>query len=159
MKNQLVKVLLVTGLAALSVSAWAGSGKYSDGKGRFMGFFDTNGDGVVTMDEFNAAAASRFDKMDADKNGVVTEEEFRAYIGQKRSERRERKFQIMDSNGDGQISMDEYISYKQKRAESKFQRMDTNNDGIVSKDEYDARKSRWSGHHKHGHHGGEQGFS
>lgn len=58
----------------------------------------------------------------------------------------------MDTDKDGQVSRDEYISYKQQRAERRFQGMDTNNDGVVSKEEYEARKSRWSGH-KHGRHG------
>ena len=160
MNNQPFRTLLVIGLTVFSAAAWAGSGKYGDSKGRFMGFFDTNGDGVVTMDEFNAAAANRFDNMDADNNGVVTLEEFKTYIGQKRSERRRQKFQAMDNNKDGQVTQDEYISYKQKRAESRFQNMDANKDGVVSKEEYDLRKSRWSGHHKHkhGHHGGKGGI-
>ncbi|MEJ2180451.1 MAG: EF-hand domain-containing protein [Gammaproteobacteria bacterium] len=158
MDNQSVRTLLIVGFTVFSAAAWAG--KYGDSKGRFMGFFDTNGDGVVTMDEFNAAAANRFDNMDADNNGVVTLEEFKTYIGQKRSERRQQKFQTMDINKDGQVSQDEYISYKQKRAESRFQNMDINNDGVVSKEEYDARKSRWSGHHKYkyGHHGRKGGI-
>ena len=160
MNNQLVRILLMVGLTVVSAAAWAGSGKYGDSKGRFMSFFDTNGDGVVTMDEFNTAAANRFDNIDGNNNGVVTLEEFQIYIGQKRIERRQQKFQAMDSNNDGQGSQSEYISYKQKRAESRFQSMDVNKDGVVTMEEYDARKSRWNGYrkHKHGHYGGKGGI-
>ncbi|WP_455223547.1 EF-hand domain-containing protein [Kaarinaea lacus] len=152
MKNQLVKVLSLCGIVVLSTPVLAGSDKYGDGKGPFMSFFDTNGDNLVTMEEFNAAAAKRFETMDVDKNGVVSTEEFQSFVMEKRKERHEQRFLSMDSNNDGQISQEEYISYKQQWAERRFQGMDTNNDGVVSKEEYEARKSRWSGH-KHGRHG------
>jgi Ca2+-binding EF-hand superfamily protein len=39
---------------------------------------DTNGDGVISRDEFLAQAASRFDKMDLNHDGAITPEEIRA---------------------------------------------------------------------------------
>ena len=39
---------------------------------------DANGDGKVSRDEFLAAAAARFDKMDANKDGFLTPEEIKA---------------------------------------------------------------------------------
>ena len=152
MKNQLVKVFSLCGAVVFSAPVLSGSGKYGDGNSPFMSFFDTNGDNVVTMDEFNVAASKRFETMDADNNGVVTLEEFQSFVSEKRKERHELKFQSMDSDNDGQVSREEYLNYKQQRAELRFQGMDTNNDGMISKDEYEARKSRWSGH-KHGKHG------
>lgn len=152
MKNQLLAIIALSGMVAFSTPVLAGADKYGDDKGPFMSFFDTNGDNVVTMDEFNEAAAKRFETMDADKNGVVSSEEFQSFVSERRKERHEHRFQSMDTDKDGQVSRDEYISYKQQRAERRFQGMDTNNDGVVSKEEYEARKSRWSGH-KHGRHG------
>ncbi|HEY5603813.1 MAG TPA: EF-hand domain-containing protein [Gammaproteobacteria bacterium] len=153
MKNQLFKNLFMAGVVAFSVPALADSGNYGDGKSRFMSFFDTNGDNVVTTDEFNDAVAKRFDVMDADKNGTVSREEFQSFVAKKRDERHDKKFMSMDSNNDDQVSREEYLSYKQTRAEERFQGMDTNNDGVISKEEFDARKSQWHGHNYYGHHG------
>jgi Ca2+-binding EF-hand superfamily protein len=152
MLNQKVMVLLLSGMAILTTPVLAGSANYSDGKGPFMSFFDTNDDNVVTMDEFKDAAAKRFETIDKDNNGVVSTEEFQSFIEHKREERQEQRFQSMDSNDDGQVTREEYISYKLKRAESRFQGMDVDQDGVVSKEEYEARRSGWSGH-RHGHYG------
>ncbi|WP_455365763.1 EF-hand domain-containing protein [Kaarinaea lacus] len=152
MKYQALVVVALSGLIGFSAAALAGSGKYGDGKGPFMSFFDTNGDNMVTMNEFNEAAAKRFEAMDTDNDGVVSTVEFQSFIKEKRKDRHEQRFLSMDTDKDGSVSRDEYISYKQQRAERRFQGMDSNNDGVVSKEEYAARKSRWS-HHKHGRHG------
>lgn len=150
MKNHIVSPLVLVGMVALSFSVAAGSEHHGEDKGRFMSFFDTNGDDVVTLDEFNNAARSRFEKMDADNNGVISIEEFQIFISEKREQRREQYFEMMDSDKNGQISQDEYVSFKQKRAERRFQGMDSNGDGLLSKEEFDAGKSRWWGH-KHGY--------
>jgi hypothetical protein len=39
---------------------------------------DANGDGKVSRDEFMAAAAARFDKMDGNKDGFLTPDEMKA---------------------------------------------------------------------------------
>ncbi|MGD8568414.1 MAG: EF-hand domain-containing protein [Gammaproteobacteria bacterium] len=150
MKNQVLGGLLVMGCALLATPVLAGSGHH--GKGRFMEFFDTNGDNLVTLEEFNESAAKRFDRMDDDGNGVITSAEFGSYISERRAEWRERKFAMMDSDKDGQVSRDEYVAYRQQRAERRFQYMDTDNDGKVSKSEYEDFKSHRK-HRKHGRHG------
>ena len=43
-----------------------------------MHMADANKDGVVTKDEFTAAALKRFDAMDTNKDGTVTAQERRA---------------------------------------------------------------------------------
>lgn len=40
--------------------------------------YDTNGDGKVTLDEFKAAAGTRFDKADLNKNGTIDADEVKA---------------------------------------------------------------------------------
>jgi len=44
---------------------------------RFVGF-DVNGDGAVTLEEWEAFHAGRFDAVDADKDGTITRDEMRA---------------------------------------------------------------------------------
>ena len=153
MKNQILGIMVVAGCVSLAAPVLAGSGHH--GKGRFMEFFDSNGDNLVTMEEFNGSAATRFDRMDEDGDGVVTAQEFGSYIGERRAEWRDHKFASMDSDKDGQVSQDEYVAYKQQRAQRRFQYMDTNKDGKLSKDEFrDHKKNR-----KHGHHGKGRIFS
>lgn len=117
-----------------------------DGQGRFMRHFDTNNDGRVHLEEFNAAAADRFKRMDADANGVIDKDEFRAYVRARKDERRQRKFARIDSDANGVVERSEFLAYKQAKAERKFTRMDKNADGIISKEEYASCKKRK--HHK-----------
>jgi Ca2+-binding EF-hand superfamily protein len=150
-------------IASISMSLVTGSVLADPGhhrKSRFMSFFDSNNDNIVTMDELNEAAKSRFSKMDTDGNGTVTMNEFRAYVDQRKEEQREARFKKLDTNSDGQISKDEYLSYKQQKAEQHFQAKDTNNDGLISQDEFGDRKhGAYCKKHgnKHGHYGGKHG--
>jgi Ca2+-binding EF-hand superfamily protein len=149
-----VAFLLVLGVVSLAAAAKPAG--YGTGKDRFMAFFDSNGDNLVTMDELKAASKTRFDKMDADASGAVTHEEFVAYVSERRQQRREQRFAFMDSNGDGQVSKDEYIAYKSQRAAQRFERMDANQDNMMSAQEYGEHK-RGHHHRKHRHHGGKDG--
>jgi len=47
----------------------------------------------------------------------------------------EEVFQETDTNADGQISRDEYLSHVQKRASEKFASKDSNGDGMLTMDE------------------------
>ena len=125
---------------------------HANGGGKFMQFFDTNHDGIVTLDEFEAASKSRFDIMDADHNGVITEQEFRTYIKQRRADKMQAKLNAMDTNGDGQVSKAEYVAYQTQKAETRFAQMDKNNDGLLSSGELQTR------HHR-GHHNGKRLFN
>ena len=142
---------LLIGMSSLTLVSLA----YADGgrgQSKFMEFFDSNQDNMVTISELNESAKQRYVKMDADGNGIVTLEEFQAYIGDRRAQWREQRFAEMDSNSDGQVSKEEYVLYKQRRAEQRYQEMDADNDGIVSKEEYLNRKRGYRGG-KHRHHG------
>ncbi|HSH30290.1 MAG TPA: EF-hand domain-containing protein [Thiohalobacter sp.] len=83
-------------------------GKMKDGKcGGMMGKdgmrgpakFDTNGDGKVTLEEFNTGHAKMFEMLDTNGDGKVTLEEFNA--------RHAKMFEMLDTNGDGVLSGDE----------------------------------------------------
>ena len=148
MNNQSIASIFIFVLVLFSGAIQADSGQH--GKGRFMALFDTNGDDVVTTEEFKAAAAERFRKMDSDSSGSVTQDEFNSYISEKREKWSAVKFQKMDTNGDGNISQAEYLDYKQQKAQRRFHRMDKNVDGLVSTDEFDDSKHYGKKHGRYG---------
>ena len=134
MNTQSTASILLMIAIVFSGASLADSGHH--GKGRFMSFFDTNGDDVVTTEEFKAAAAERFRNMDADGNGAVTQDEFGAYLKEKRQNWSTVKFQKMDIDKDGNVSQSEYLDYQQQKAQRRFQHMDKNGDGMISEEEY-----------------------
>lgn len=146
----------VTGIlfALVSATVLAGPGHHGNGKGKFMQYFDTNQDDIVTLDEFNAASTKRFDKMDANADGVIKKEEFRDYVSGRKQARRDERFQSADSNQDGQLSLDEFLNRKKQRAEQHFKTMDLNNDGVVTKEEFVSGKGHRDGAKNMHHDGG-----
>lgn len=58
--------------------------------------------------------------------------------------------QDADTNKDGAISRDEFMSSHQARAEKHFAKMDANNDGKIDQAEKDAMKAQWKEHHQSG---------
>jgi hypothetical protein len=156
MRSQITSLIILLCFAATPVLA--GSGHGHGGKGKFMSFFDSNDDGVVTMDEFNQSSAMRFDKMDTDHDNLVTQEEFRGYVGQRREEHRQQRFESIDSNKDGQLSKDEFSAHALQKAERRFTGMDANGDGLISSEEFATRKAGKHGygdrHHGKNHHQG-----
>ena len=60
--------------------AEGGEGKgCSSHKGKMFERTDTNGDGVISNEEFSAKAERRFKKMDTNSDGKITKEEARSH--------------------------------------------------------------------------------
>jgi hypothetical protein len=74
--------LLPTALAVLSLASVAGLAHAQGPRGSQ----DANGDGVISAQEFDAAAKARFQRMDANHDGVIDADELAAI--QKRMEER-----------------------------------------------------------------------
>jgi Ca2+-binding EF-hand superfamily protein len=55
-----------------------------------------------------------------------------------------------DTNKDGAISRDEFMSGHQARADEMFAKMDANKDGKIDQAERDAMKAKWKEHRKSG---------
>jgi Ca2+-binding EF-hand superfamily protein len=131
----------------------------SHGEGKFFRLFDSNQDSVVTKDELNSAGKTRFEEMDADANGVVSADEFKQHMSKHHQDYKQRRFSMIDVNGDAQISQDEFLAYKRQRAEKRFTAMDADGDGLVSVQEFSSQRS---GHHEkswgHAHKGGNHLF-
>lgn len=148
MNNHLISSSFFAALLIFSGATVADAGHH--GKGRFMTLFDTNGDDVVTTEEFRAAAAERFKLMDSDKSGTVTQEEFRRYLTEKRKKWSEMKFQKIDVDKDGSVTESEYLDYKHQKAQRRFQQMDKDGNGIISEEEFKNNRRYGKKYGKHG---------
>lgn len=61
---------------------------------------DTNGDGVISKDEFLAQAEERFKQMDTNGDGKITKEEGQAAHEGMREKMKERRHERMEKRGD-----------------------------------------------------------
>ena len=114
----------------------------ADPGARIFGLLDRNGDGVITRDEMDAARQAAFERLDANRDGVLDEDEFAARNPDPESiappelesrRKRDPRFVQLDRNGDGRISLDEYLADGHDR----FQRADRNRDGKLTRAEFD----------------------
>jgi hypothetical protein len=124
MKTSLALIVAAIGLssaAAVAVAAPQGRGMER------LKAADTNGDGLISLAEAQAALprlAKHFDAIDANHDGQVSADELKAARAQRR----------------------------EKMRTAMFDRLDANHDGVISRDEFNAFRG---GHHRghHGHHG------
>ena len=86
---------------------------------------DLNGDGQIDRREFHLRMVEVFYHSDADKSGYLTPEQF------KKATVLEEDFGEADKDGDGRISLYEFIEYRF----DDFDEVDTNSDGLLSVEE------------------------
>ena len=157
-------ILLATALVALAPAALLAqdSGGYgARGGHRGADMFkrwDTNGDGVISRDEANAAGAERiarvFDQLDTNKDGQLTQDELRQGHENRMAAMKGRfdaDFKNADKDGDGSLSKDEAAAMPM--LSKHFDEIDTNKDGVVSREEIEAHHSKMGGRFHRG--GGE----
>ena len=147
-------------LAALVAGgAYAGDQPRSNGQHDIMRA-DTDGDGRVSRAEAAAAGAERsgewFDKLDLNKDGYVTADEIKqaratrmanmhADMHADMQQKMDERFKAADTNGDGQLSLEE-VQAKMPRLAEHFTELDTDKNGQLSKEELA------KGHMHHGPH-------
>ena len=135
---------------------------------------DTNGDGKVTLAEFQQSHADQMMKLDANKDGKITDAEFKARPGmmghdgppppkaegqkgkdrpqhremmeKKHGERQGMMFDMLDANDDGALAKAELDRMTTKR----FKRMDKNSDNVLTGDEFPKPPMKGG---RRGHHG------
>lgn len=96
-----------------------------------FGNADTNGDGVISRSEFDAARTKTFTEKDSNGDGFMTLAEFKTGLPMMVQRRAESRFKDMDGNQDGRVSRSEH----EASGDSLFKRLDTNGDGRLTKDE------------------------
>ena len=126
---------------------------------------DTNGDGLLSRDEVSAGDEQRkarmenrkaqmetrrkafMEKYDTNLDGSLSEAErtvMKAEIGDQRGKRKGKRRgkraerPQMDTNGDGLVSLDEYMAI----SDQLFARMDANADGVLTEGEGQKRKGK-----------------
>lgn len=119
------------------------TGGYASGlrSGELMKKIDTNKDGMVSKDEWVAYQERVFVMLDHDKTMMIDEKEFLAPSselasfatgGYARGLQSPEMMHKIDTNGDGRVSHDEYITYQVKV----FEMMDTGHSGMVGAKEF-----------------------
>ena len=103
------------------------------GAGNRMAQADANGDGMITMDEMNAAMAARMEQM---KDRMMKRHN-------EMQQRMREHFKEMDTNDDGALTAEEM-------RHGAFAKMDKNGDGYLTADEFKPRRMHRPGMHRPG---------
>ncbi len=116
---------LIAGTALTPAMAAPGfGGKSGKQMSRFFETYDTNNNGVVTTADIEAKRKADFTKANTSGDGMITLEEWKVFAAERAAERGNdrtvRMFQRFDTNGDGQITRDDFLA----QAERMTARMD-----------------------------------
>lgn len=130
---------LMLGAATLSLLGTAAQAQMRDGS-RMFDRMDADGDGVVTQAELDTQRKQMFTKLDANGDGMISAEE-REKMQQRADKFRERMqaragaaTDAADTDGDGNISLDEFMSAPHPMVDA----ADSNGDGQITKEEFSA---------------------
>ena len=109
------------------------------GRGGLFENADANADGSIARDEFLAARAAAFAKLDQNGDGVLddADKRERTHEGPRREGLRGR----LDANSDGKISKEEFVN----SATPMFDGADKDGNGALDKDELSAARERMRG--------------
>jgi len=136
--NKLSRVIAMS-LFGLSSSVFAAEDE--SGRNRVINDLDTDGDGSVNFEEFQARGAENLSRLDSDENGVLTLDELlnaRPGRGPEGSGRgRENADRPEQERSEEQVArMEERKAEMTERAAARFQEMDTDGNDIVSLEEF-----------------------
>ena len=115
-----------------------GTGGYASGlrTREMMHKMDTNGDGMLSKDEWMSFQERTFDALDKDKSGYIDTAEFTATSDETfafataayaRGLMTKEMFMKIDANGDGRISREEFLTYHRRI----FDMLDKQKKGMV----------------------------
>lgn len=98
---------------------------------------DANGDGRLSLTEFQTMSQKRFARADKDGDGKVSLEEWTARSKAKANKDPSKQFSRLDANKDGQLDMTEIEALVKRR----FASLDKNSDGAITPEERPAREA------------------
>lgn len=114
----------------------AGEPRVSRGTERFIRLYDMNGDGKVSIEEINTDQARMFTAIDINDNGKLSVDDIRRRGRSLQIFRTTTLFDLLDTDGDGQLSLAEVQSPSQRW----FKRYDRNGDGVMDASEVPAQR-------------------
>lgn len=138
--------VLVAGASAIVLIAGIAIAQSGGHGGPRFQRVDADGDGRISEAESEAFRAERFRKLDADGDGFVTKEEMPGRMAHKQSARHEGHFGKLDADGNGTVEKSEYDAMADRR----FERMDENKDGVLTLDELRDHRQKHHQRHKDG---------
>jgi Ca2+-binding EF-hand superfamily protein len=101
---------------------------------------DTNGDGVITREEFHAARERAFTRLDRNGDGYIDKDDAPSRPGERHAAK-DRLAQLvaqLDKDGDGRISQAEFVDGPTPL----FDRADTDHNGELSREEVAAIRDK-----------------
>jgi Ca2+-binding EF-hand superfamily protein len=110
--------------AAPQFQSYSGRGKFAE---KFFAEFDTNKDGKVTHDEFNRTLAHEFSVATNGAPLMTLEQYSNMHLKDLRQQAGD-SFHRIDWNGDGKITLDEYMASERDR----FEAMDRDGTGVIN---------------------------
>lgn len=133
MRTTTFSVCLLIGLGCVAAGGWAHAARVDPAE-RFAQA-DADHDGRVTRDEFMAARAARFAKVDRDGDGFLGDADLPRFVRSNPGmlQKVHALQQPSDADGDGRISRDEF----EQAGATLFARADANHDGCVDAGEMD----------------------
>lgn len=157
MKTQILMVAIVAGIILQAVPAMA-----QDMRGDRPDFatLDTDGDGALTLEELQGAAAAQFAKVDTDGDGLLSADELTAARAEAAEARVARMVERLDTNEDGGISLAELQVVRRggdQMSERMFGRIDADDNGTISAEEFEQAQERRGGGKRGGKNGGSRG--
>jgi hypothetical protein len=125
-------------------------------KGEWMSAHDLDGDGEMSPEEWDAYKQREFDnsawgqellrQFDLDGDGVLSAEEqaaMDAHIQELSEQKQQDELARLDTNGDGEISKDEYIADEEDWWADATERFDADGDGELNIDETERAWEAW----------------
>jgi Ca2+-binding EF-hand superfamily protein len=121
-----VAIVATASFSSAAIAQSAPSGAFTS--------IDRDGDGTIDTTEALKSAAAKFDAADKDHDGTLTAKELAAAPG---GSQLTKLFATMDTDNDGTVSKDEYMS----AVRAQFAAADADKDGTVSAAEWKSSKA------------------
>jgi Ca2+-binding EF-hand superfamily protein len=146
-----MRLLILVPLIALSTTGCAAAARLAFASGqkpditKIFENADENGDGVVSRAEYADARSKLFARLDRNGDGYLDNADVPSRLAARFSGQGNRLAQakaLLDKDGDGRISRDEFVN----GSGLLFDRADTNHDGVVDAGELQALRAAVAAH-------------